>query len=118
MSDKVAAEAAARRALENVASDEVTVIRIVGKRWEKGSLLFEMSGALQGRWLDVFKSYGQTSICYDGFYLDPQRFSYSGSILTVLNEPRFKCSSDFFFGKKYSFELGFPFSAKKSRGVL
>lgn len=88
LSDKVAAEAAARRALENVASDEVTVIRIVGKRWEKGSLLFEMSGALQGRWLDVFKSYGQTSVCYDGFYLDPKRFSYSGSILTVLKVGR------------------------------
>ena len=83
LSSKAAAEAAARRALENVASDEVPMIRVVGKRWENGAILFEMSDRLQGRWLDVFRSYGQTSFCTDGFYLDPKRFGCSGSTLTV-----------------------------------
>lgn len=83
LSSKAAAEAAAHRALENVASDEVSMIRVVGKRWENGAILFEMSDRLQGRWLDVFRSYGQTSFCTDGFHLDPKRFVCSGSTLTV-----------------------------------
>lgn len=83
LSSKAAAEAAARRALENVASDEVPMIRVVGKRWENGAILFEMSDRLQGRWLDVFRSYRQTSFCTDGFCLDPKRFGCSGSTLTV-----------------------------------
>lgn len=60
------------------------MIRVVGKRWESAVILFEMSDRLQGRWLNVFKSYGQTSFCTDGFCLDPKRFGYSGSTLMVL----------------------------------
>lgn len=60
------------------------MICVVGKRWENAVILFEMSDRLQGRWLNVFKSYGQTSFCTDGFCFDPKRFGYSGSTLMVL----------------------------------
>ena len=83
LSSKAAAEAAARRALKNDASDEVTTLSVVGRRWENGAILFEMSGRLQGRWLEVFKSYDQTSFYTDGFHLDPKQFVYSGSTLIV-----------------------------------
>ena len=83
LSSKAAAEAAERRARETEMPGEILAMRVIDKRWENGCVVFEMGDELRGQWLDVFRSYKQTTLYTDGFSLDPKRFHCSGTELTV-----------------------------------
>lgn len=83
LSSSADAEAAERRAAAAAVDEDMTAVRIIDKHWEDGAIVFDMSDGFVRQWLDVFKSYGRTSFCTDGFYLDPMHFGYEGSKLTV-----------------------------------
>lgn len=58
-------------------------LSILSKHWDDGILTFVMSGHLEGDWLRILQSYGNTSFTTDGFYLDPNRFQYSEDSIIV-----------------------------------
>ena len=64
---------------------DVLQMRIANKKWDDGTIYFEMSDDLHGQWLTIFKSYGHTSFCNDGFHLDPNWFEITGRIIKVFD---------------------------------
>lgn len=78
------AELASKQSEESIVdSSDILQIRITNKKWDDGAIYFEMSDDLRGQWLTIFKSYGQTSFCTDGFHLDPNWFEITGRIIKV-----------------------------------
>lgn len=64
---------------------DVLQMRIANRKWDDGTIYFEMSDDLHGQWLTIFKSYRHTSFCTDGFHLDPNWFEITGRIIKVFN---------------------------------
>lgn len=60
-------------------------MRIINKKWDDGAIFFEMNDDLRGQWLTIFKSYEHTSLCTDGFHLDPNWFEITGRIIKVFD---------------------------------
>lgn len=80
------AELASKQSEESIVdSSDVLQMRIINKKWDDGTIYFEMSDDLHGQWLTIFKSFRHTSFCTDGFHLDPNWFEITGRIIKVFN---------------------------------
>lgn len=67
-------------------TEESFEVSVVSKEWIEPNLIFNLNRAPDRRWAEVFRSYtGTTSFSTDGFYLDPQHFTVSGSQIIVPN---------------------------------
>lgn len=72
LSKAVDAKLASKQSEESIVDpSDVPQMRITNKKWDDGTIFFEMSDDVSGPWLAIFKSYAHTSFCDDGFHLDP-----------------------------------------------
>jgi hypothetical protein len=67
-------------------TEELFEVSVVSKEWIEPNLIFNLNMTPDRRWAEAFRSYtGTTSFSTDGFRLDPQYFTVSGSQIIVPN---------------------------------